>query len=30
MNLLSSIEAGRKNGVSSPKYEERMRTHFIR
>jgi len=28
--LLSSIEAGRKNGVPSPKYEERMRTNFIR
>ena len=28
--LLNSIEAGRKNGVPAPQYEERMRTHFIR
>lgn len=28
--LLKSIDAGRKTGIPSPQYEERMRTHFIR
>ncbi len=28
--LLNSIEAGRKNGVPAPQYEERIPTHFIR
>ncbi|MBU3099393.1 MULTISPECIES: flavodoxin family protein [Clostridium] len=28
--LLKNIEAGRKNGVPAPKYEPRMKTHFIR
>ncbi|MDT8716954.1 flavodoxin family protein [Clostridium sp. 19966] len=28
--LLASIESGRKNGVPAPKYEEIVRTHFIR
>lgn len=27
--LLKSIEAGREKGVSLPRYEERLRTHFI-
>lgn len=27
--LLKSIEAGREKGVPFPKYEERLRTHFI-
>jgi multimeric flavodoxin WrbA len=28
--LLASIEAGRKNGVPAPQYEQTVRTHFIR
>jgi len=27
--LLKSIEAGRKNGIEKPVYEDRVRTHFI-